>query len=158
MVQIRHLEENDHKVIISVLKDWWGGRDLSGLLPRLFFQHFRPTSFVLEDNGRIVGFLVGFLSQTYLDEAYIHFAGIDPEYRRQGLGRLLYDHFFETVKGFGRTTVRAITSPVNKTSIAFHTGLGFTIEDKGQILDGVPVAPDYDGRDGARVLFKKELT
>jgi ribosomal protein S18 acetylase RimI-like enzyme len=158
MFQIRHLEEDDHKAIISVMKDWWGGRDLSGLLPRLFFQHFKLTSFVLEDQGRIIGFLVGFLSQTYPGEAYIHFAGIDPEYQRQGLGRILYDHFFEIVKGFGRTTVRAITSPVNKTSIAFHTGLGFTIEDKGQGQDGVPVYPDHDGRDGARVLFKKELS
>ena len=113
MVQIRHLEEDDYKGIISVMKDWWGGRDLSGMLPRLFFQHFRPTSFVLEDQGRVIGFLVGFLSQTYPQEAYIHFAGLDPEYHRQGLGRFLYDHFFKTVKGFGRTTVRAITALVN---------------------------------------------
>ena len=37
---------------------WWGGRPMAAMLPRLFFVHFRPTSFVLEQDGRLVAFLV----------------------------------------------------------------------------------------------------
>ena len=34
------------------------------MLPKLFFVHFRDTSFVAERNGELSGFLVGFLSQS----------------------------------------------------------------------------------------------
>ena len=42
---------------------------MRAMLPRLFFEHFRDTSFVAEEDGEIVGFLCGFLSQTYPDQA-----------------------------------------------------------------------------------------
>jgi predicted GNAT superfamily acetyltransferase len=41
------------------------------MLPRLFFVHFRGTSFVAERDGELVGFLAGFLSQTEPEDAYV---------------------------------------------------------------------------------------
>ena len=61
-VLLRHAEASDFLSIITVLDSWWGGRHMSDMLPRLFFVHFRPTSFVAECNGNIVGFIVGFVS------------------------------------------------------------------------------------------------
>ena len=51
---------------------------MAAMLPKLFFVHFRDTSFVAEDDGGSPGFLCGFRSQTFDDEAYIHFVGVDP--------------------------------------------------------------------------------
>ncbi len=119
---------------------------MAAMLPKLFFVHFRDTSFVVEDEGEVVGFLCGFRSQTYSDEAYIHFVGVDPERRGTGLARALYERFFEAVAP--RTVVRAVTSPVNERSVAFHQALGFEIER---------VDDDYDGRGEARVLLVKQL-
>jgi RimJ/RimL family protein N-acetyltransferase len=48
-----------------------------------------------------------------------------------------------------RTIVRAVTSPVNERSVAFHQALGFEVER---------VDEDYDGRGEARVLLVKHLT
>ena len=48
------------------------------MLPKLFFVHFRDTSFVAERNGELAGFLVGFLSQSEPDAAYVHFVGGQP--------------------------------------------------------------------------------
>ena len=45
-----------------------------------------------------------------------------------------------------RTVVRAVTSPVNERSVAFHQALGFEIER---------VDEDYDGRGEARVLLRE---
>jgi ribosomal protein S18 acetylase RimI-like enzyme len=112
---------------------------------------------VAESNGKIVGFLIGFLSQTFQNEAYIHFAGVHPDYRKMGLGRTLYDQFFEVAKNFGRTVVRCVTSPINKESIAFHLRMGFNIETSEAIVEGISVARNYDGQDGDRVLFFKTL-
>lgn len=95
---IRHAEPFDYQPIVSVLNDWWDGRIMSDMLPKLFFVHFRETSFVAESGVNIVGFLIGFLSQTFPDQAYIHFAGVHPNYRRRGLACNLYGHFSELLK------------------------------------------------------------
>jgi hypothetical protein len=79
---IRHAEISDYQPIIVVVDDWWRGRRKADMLPKLFFVHFRPTSFVAEHNGRIVAFVIGFVSRTFPEEAYIHFVGVHPEFRR----------------------------------------------------------------------------
>jgi ribosomal protein S18 acetylase RimI-like enzyme len=143
---IRHAEPADYARVIAVVDEWWGGRSMAAMLPKLFFVHFRETSFVAEEGDRIVGFLCGFRSQTLNDEAYVHFAGVAPEARGTGVGRALYERFFAAVAP--RTVVRAVTAPVNERSIAFHQALGFEIER---------VDPDYDGRGEPRVLLLKNL-
>jgi predicted GNAT superfamily acetyltransferase len=147
-LEIRHAEPADHARVAAVIDDWWGGRRVRDMLPRLFFTHFRETSFVAEDGGWLAGFLCGFLSQTYPDQAYVHFVGVAPDRRGDGLARDLYERFFEAARAAGRSSVRCVTSPVNTGSIAFHTKLGFEIEAE---VEG------YDGPDGSRVLLRRAL-
>jgi ribosomal protein S18 acetylase RimI-like enzyme len=146
---IRQAEPADHARVAAVIDEWWGGRTMRDMLPRLFFTHFRDTSFVAEDGGgRLAGFLCGFLSQTYPEEAYIHFVGVAPEHRGAGLARELYERFFAAARAQGRTTVRCVTAPVNRGSLAFHTRLGFEVEAEVE---------NYDGAGESRVLLAKEL-
>jgi GNAT superfamily N-acetyltransferase len=154
-MNVRHLEETDYDLLVSVANTWWGGRHVSHLLPKLFFVHFRSTSFVVEEDGTIIGFLIGFVSQTFPDQAYIHFVGIHPDHRNRGLGRLLYSQFFKTAGGLGCTTIRSITSPVNNSSIAFHTRMGFQIEQITGEEGGVGCTLDYELKGEARVQFVK---
>ena len=130
---------------------------MSDMLPKLFFVHFCDTSFVMEVDEEIVGFLIGFLSQSHPHEAYIHFAGVHPEFRKQGVGQALYAKFFETVRMRDRTQVRCVTSPVNKSSIAYHLRLGFQAEPSDTQDGGVPYHRDYDGVGEHRVLLVKHL-
>ena len=122
---------------------------MAPMLPRLFFLHFEGTSFVAEDGDQLAGFVCGFLSQTDSDEAYIHFVGVAPEQRGAGIGRMLYDRFFDEVREQGRTVVRCVTSPVNEVSVAFHDALGFEVDR---------LAKDYDGPGEDRVLLVRRLT
>jgi ribosomal protein S18 acetylase RimI-like enzyme len=148
-VEIRHAEPADYGRVIGRVNAWWGGRDMAPMLPRLFFVHFEGTSYVVDDgDGQLAAFLIGFLSQTDPDEAYIHFVGVSPEHRGGGLGRQLYERFFDEARAAGRTRVRCVTSPLNEGSVAFHEALGFTSER---------VAHDYDGPGEDRVLFVKTL-
>jgi ribosomal protein S18 acetylase RimI-like enzyme len=146
LIEIRYAESDDHAAVIARIDDWWGGRAMADMLPRLFFVHFRETSFVAENNGRLAGFLCGFLSQTHEDEAYVHFAGVDPSLRGRGAGRALYERFFDAVRP--RTVVRCVTAPVNEQSVAFHRSLGFEVDR---------IAENYDGRGCDRVLLVKRL-
>jgi len=157
-VQIRPLRPSDHPPVISVIDGWWNGRHMADMLPRLFFEHFTDTSFAAERDGELVGFLVGFLSQSRPGEAYIHFVGVHPAERGRGLGRQLYQHFFAAARARGARAVRAVTAPVNHGSIRFHQQMGFGIEPGNRHVDGVPVATGYDGDGQDRVRFTKHLT
>ncbi|KEK19601.1 acetyltransferase [Bacillus manliponensis] len=155
--QIRNIKEEDYIHIHAVINDWWGGRNMANMLPKLFFVHFQDTGFIVERDGEIAGFLCGFLSQTYKDEAYVHFIGVNPKYRREGIAQLLYARFFEVAQQNKRSIVKAITSPVNKTSIQFHTSIGFEVEIGDDDIESVSVHTNYDGEGGSRVLFVKYL-
>ncbi len=162
---MRQAETADHGTIVECIQRWWGdsrtpeeARELSLLLPKLFLQHFSGTSLVEDDGGSgIRGFLVGFYSADRPDEAYIHFVGVDPQLRGQGLARRLYGEFFSRTAASGRSRVRAITSPSNTGSIAFHRAMGFELEKGDRERDGLPVHSDYDGPGQHRVCFVRDL-
>lgn len=159
-ITLRRPIEADHPVLVGQVDDWWGGRKLHQLFPRLWFQHFTGSSWVAEDTeGRLVGFLVGFISPDRPDEAYIHMVATAPNHRKTGLGRRLYEHFFEDVRGRGARRVTAITWPGNRTSVGFHRAMGFTPSDGPgtQNLYGTPGYPDYDAHGDDRVVFSREL-
>lgn len=134
--------------MIAVLNDWWEGRNMVDMLPKLFFVHFRDTSFVAERDGELAGFLVGLLSQSEPDAAYVHFVGVSPAERGTGLGRELYERFFAAARAAGRTRVSCVTSPVNTRSVAFHAALGFEPSDP-QV--------GYDGPGEDRVVLTRSL-
>jgi len=148
-VTLRHTKPSDYGRVIGRINVWWGGREMAPMLPRLFFVHFEGTSFVAEEGDDLAGFVCGFLSQAEPNEAYIHFVGVAPEYRGAGVGRMLYERFFDEVRSEGRSLVRCVTSPSNERSVAFHEALGFEVDS---------VAEDYDGAGEDRVLLVKRLS
>lgn len=152
------MKGSDYYLVSPLINEWWGGRNMADKLPKLFFDHFTNTSFVAEKDGNLIGFLIGFLSQSHPNEAYIHFVGVSPDHRKCSLGKHLYNQFFKVAQQNGRNIVRCVTSPVNKGSIAFHTKMGFAIEEGDKKVDGIWVNKDYDGPDQDRVLFVKYLT
>jgi ribosomal protein S18 acetylase RimI-like enzyme len=159
--RIRPLRPSDFAPVLAVVDEWWGGRDMTGMLPRLFFDHFAGTSFAADRggarDGALAGFLVGFVSQSQPGEAYIHFVGVHPAERGHGLGRRLHGTFFDAARARGCTRVRAVTSPVNTGSVAFHRRMGFRLEPGDAQVDGVAVATGYDGPGQDRVRFVRDL-
>jgi predicted GNAT superfamily acetyltransferase len=144
-IQFRTATAADYDRVIAVVDDWWG-RPIRHALPRVFLDHFHATSTVAESDGELAGFLIGFLSPSLPDAAYIHFVGVSPRWRGNGLARSLYERFFALAEADARQVVRAITAPRNAASIAFHTAMGFTVS--------APV-PDYDGASSPKVIFER---
>jgi ribosomal protein S18 acetylase RimI-like enzyme len=154
---IRQATSTDYDRIIGNLDAWWGGRQMAAMLPRLFFTHFTETCFVAEANGSLEGFLAGFVSSSHPEQGYVHFIGVAPEARGQGIGDALYERFFEEAKGRGCTEALAVTSPVNTGSIAFHHRMGFEALPGDALQEGVPFTRDYDGPGEDRVRFRRLL-
>lgn len=168
-IRLRTAVAADYDQIIAVVDDWWG-RPIRHALARVFLDHFYATSTIAESaiaesaaaestaaaedaaaetKGReLAGFLIGFLSPSQPDAAYIHFVGVHPSLRGRGLARVLYQRFFALAEANGRPVVSAITAPQNAGSIAFHTAMGFTV---------TPPIPDYDGEGSPKVLFQRRL-
>lgn len=155
-MRFRELRKSDHATVTAVVDGWWGGRPVADKLPRLFFRLFPETSFAVEEDGKLVAFLIGIVGSP-ADDAYVHFAGVHPEHRSRGIGRRLYERFFEEVRSRGCRSVRAINSPVNAGSIAFHGRMGFEIVEGDTRADGLSVHSDYDGDGKVKVVFERGL-
>jgi ribosomal protein S18 acetylase RimI-like enzyme len=154
-ITIRKAKPSDHAGVIVALQNWCGGRDLTAMLPKLFLNHFNDTSLVVEKGAQMIGFLIGFMSPALKNEAYVHFMGIHPDFRKEGLGKTLYAHFFEISRKQDRTVIRACTSPVNKGSVAFHQKIGFQVESGDDQIDGIPVKRDYNRPGDHKLRFTK---
>jgi len=157
-ITIRCVRHGDSTAIQAVASDWWGRPLESDMLSPSFLEHFHETCLIAERDGSMVGFLIGFLSQSHHDEAYIRLVVVHPEQRGTGVGKALYRQFFDVARRNNRLTVHAVTSPRNLASVAFHVHLGFTPTPQDSQVGGLPVARDYHGRPGTdRVVLVKQL-
>jgi ribosomal protein S18 acetylase RimI-like enzyme len=146
-VTVRVAAPEDYDSIAAVMDIWWG-RQVVGILPRLFLLHFHSSSLVAHDDAGLAGFLVGFMSPDRTADAYIHAVGIRPDLRSGGLATDLYERFFAQARQAGRTIVTAVTSSTNTGSVVFHRRMGFAIMG--------PVA-NYHGPGQDRYVFERRI-
>ncbi len=91
--------EIDKKVLKSSRKEYYSMRF------EKFFQSkdYLPASFVAENrDGVVVGFIMGELYMgeygISIEEAKLDTIGVDPEYQKNGIGKLLIDEFMDHMK------------------------------------------------------------
>ncbi len=145
-MMIRGIRKEDFDYIVSVLDRWWDGPAGERAHP-IFFYELGEKALIAEENGEVVGFLLGFLAPTTPPTAYVHLVGIHPDHRRRGVGKDLYEHFSQRARDAGARRVKAITTVGNEGSIRFHEALGFAVREDS----------DYAGQGRSRVVFTKEL-
>jgi len=156
-MSIRPLTPEDYDFISPKLDDWWGGRPVRQLLPRLFFEHFSDTSFVVQHGQSVAAFLVGFKSLSQPSIAYLHFIGVAPEFRKHGYGRMLLTKFMRKASELECAEIRSITAPTNLGSIAFHHSLGFELPLGNGWQGDLPIHLHHAGDGQHRILFRKPL-
>ena len=145
-VELRHVTIPDLRVILEELDDFWDEeRDMAFLHQALYVHEFGETSVLAERDGRILGYLLGFVSPD--GSGYIHAVAVRGEARGEGLGGRMYKHFEQLVSDRGARRLKAITAPENGGSRAFHEAMGFSV----QHVDG------YSPSAGARLVFTRAL-
>jgi len=144
-METRSLTKPDYDQIVRVIDHWWGG-PTSALAHPIFFYELGRLGRVVEDEGEMVGFLLGFRCP---DEAvgYVHLVGIHPSYRRRGVARLLYTSFEADCEREGCRLLKAITTLGNEGSVRFHAALGWSAAE----------VEDYAGPARTRIVFTREL-
>lgn len=161
-VRLRRPREADYPGIAVVVDDWWDGKVLQGLLPRLWFRHFPGTSWIAEDDDargepRAVGFLVGHLSPAIPSRGVIQAVGVDPNRRRHGIGRTLVDAFIDDVRSAGALSVETLIWPGNRRALPFLAALGFAPDpdDEPRPIHGIPALAGYDFGTEDRARFTR---
>ncbi len=154
-MRISRCTKSDYDQIISHIEEFWGSDRTLGLHHSIFIYEFGNTAFAIRDGTEVAAYLWGFLSQVQ-PTAYVQLLAVRAPYRRQGLARRLYHHFLDYAEAHACTRCKAITTPTNKESIAFHRALGFELTGKPN-RDGIPVVKDYSGPGQDRVVFQKVL-
>ena len=141
----REAQPADAAAIAGAIDTWWPARHIvHGVCPQLL-EHMGDTCLLVEKDGILLAFLVGYMSQRLPNAGYIHYAGVRPAYRGRGLGREMYRRFAELTRAHGRYCLVAETGLWNTASLAFHIRLGFTLEPGDIVVDGVPGRRDVIG-------------
>lgn len=142
----RPLGKADYDHIVQVIDRWWGGPTSALASPMLFYE-LGSLARVVEHDEIMVGFLLGFIAPGPPKTGYIHLVGIHPEYRRRGVGRMLYQTFEDDCRAAGCTRLKTISAVGNEGSIAFHRATGFN----------VTFVEDYAGPARHRAVLLKAL-
>ena len=142
----RKITKADFDRIVEVIDHWWGG-PLGTFAHPIFFYELGDMALVVENEGSMTGFLLGFVAHEPTRTGYVHLVGIHPEHRRRGVGRLLYSKFTEAAVSAGCTKLKAITTTGNEGSLRFHLAQGWQAQE----------VDDYAGPARKRIVFVKEL-
>jgi hypothetical protein len=145
----------DYNQILDDLPEFWDGRDTRHLHHPMLVRELGNSAFVIRDGARVIAYLFGFISQTE-PVGYLHLIAVRAMARRQRLGETLFAHFADFARRRGCKHIKAITTPANAGSIAFHKSLGMELLGEPD-ADGIPVVRDYAGSDQPRVVFWKAI-
>jgi ribosomal protein S18 acetylase RimI-like enzyme len=142
-IEISICTDQDYTQILDELHEFWGARDTRHLHHPFLVHEFGNSAFVIRNGAQVVAYLFGFLSQTE-PVGYVHTLAVRASARRRRLAQELFRHFVEFARRHGCKHVKAITTPSNLESIAFHKSLGMQLLGEPS-SDGIPVAPTMPG-------------
>ena len=156
-MDVRPITKGDFDRVVEVIDHWWGG-PIGTFAHPIFFYELGGAALVVEEGSLMIGFLLGFVVagasaagpvRTDVDArcGYVHLVGIHPDFRRRGVGRLLYDRFTRDCRAAQCAGMKAITTPGHEGSIRFHVALGWDMQE----------VDDYAGPGRRRIVFTKRL-
>ena len=152
-MEVTQCTKADFDQIIANIVNFWGNDRTLSRHNHIFYYKFGNTAFVVKEGDKVLGYLLGFYSQT-TPTAYVQFIGVRQNYQNRGIGRKLYEHFTNIAIENGCKELKAVTSPANKGSIAFHRSIGMELYEGESDEDGIPLVRDYGGPGIHRVLFR----
>jgi GNAT superfamily N-acetyltransferase len=153
-MNIEQCTVDDFLAIVGDLPAFWGSDRTRAVHHPMFLREFGDTAFVVREGSTVAAYLFGFISQTE-PVGYVHLIAVRDNHRRRGLGRALYARFAKVALERGCARLKAITTPSNALSIAFHRSLGMRIVGAG--ADEVCVVRDYSGPGEDRVVFEQSI-
>lgn len=132
-------EENERSCTIEDMKERLSRRD-----------NKKHTIFIVEDNGEIVGFLLGDRGSAnrIKHSAYVVIGMLEP-YRGKGIGMALIEELFKWARNNKIIRLELTVVKDNRYAVNLYKKMGFKVEgirEKAMIVDGKYVDEYYMGR------------
>ena len=132
-VTVRLMEDRDFDAVVAI-----DAAVLNQLRPEYYEQKFErlfrsgeylPTSLVAEQDGRVIGFIMG---ELYIGEygisregATIDTVGVMPDCRRQGIGEMLMAEFTDHLRQLGVTHINTLVETQDSGMMHYFQSNGF---------------------------------
>ena len=134
-IKIRLMQDTDFDSVVRIDE-----RVLSAARPEYYelkferlFQtgEFVPTSLVAQtDDGMVVGFIMG---ELYIGEygisnegAAVDTVGVDPDFRKLGIGRRLIDEFVDHLRQLGVRKINTLVDTTDEGLMRYFENCGFS--------------------------------
>jgi ribosomal protein S18 acetylase RimI-like enzyme len=99
-------------------------------------KHDQFSALVAELDGKVVGFIIGGVSRWEYgvpeNIGWIDTIGVDPEYQRKGIAKLLFSSMTENLKKAGVDAIHTFVKRRDWRLLKFFNGLGF---QKGDMVN-----------------------
>jgi len=115
----------DEKVLKTARSDYYKMK-----FEKLFLsQDYIPTSLVAEENGKVIGFVMGeiFIGEFGISKEIgtLDTIGVDPDYQKKGLGELLINEFVAHLKSLGVDKLQTLVDWNDTRLVHFFTASRF---------------------------------
>ncbi len=116
---IRSLWLKNHETVTNAIDDSRDGIEK-------YLNRNPTTSFVAENNGKIIGTIMAGHDGR---RGFFHHVFISPDYRGKGIGRKLVDNAMNALENEGITKVALVAFTDNELGNGFWDKMGFTIRE-----------------------------
>ena len=130
-ITIRKMEPRDEKYVIAIDQKIIGPGRSESWQQRVFAyleRYYPPISHVAEQNGLVVGFIIGDVrgwEYGMPSGAWIDIMGVAPDFQGHGIGRRLIDAFVDQCRSQRIKSVHAWTREGDDRLQSYFEGLGF---------------------------------
>ncbi|MDD3627932.1 MAG: GNAT family N-acetyltransferase [bacterium] len=121
MIKIRHVKGSDHKAVMELVKNIWGGDDY---IPFIFFDWVKDGGFFLAElNGEIAG--LAKVTKFDKGEWWLEGLRVGKKFRGKKIANYLTEYVLEKIKKEGFNTIRYSTGADNEGSLYIGRKHGF---------------------------------
>jgi len=156
---VRNAFPDDFIEIANKSKEWADIVIERESIYHILTEHFRSTCFIAEDRGEMIGYLLGYRSQTRPEEALVHLIQVKPRLRGNGVGRRMFNQFQAAAKAMGCTRISTHSRPENNNCNRFYKAMGFevVVGENTIEVNRMPAVKDYNGPGKHRVVWYKRI-
>lgn len=130
-INVKKMEEEDIESVLEIDRKIVGPERATtySMIPTNYVGGELDISVVAEVEGEIIGFLLGRVTDSHYGQGesfLLELIGVDPEYKRRGVGRSLMKAFEKAGRERGASTIRVLVSWHDWWLLSFLRSLEFS--------------------------------
>ncbi len=128
---------------------------------KIMLRYFRNTCFMVKYQEQVVGFVLGFISQTQEATYFLWQIGVDPLLQGTGLGKILLQEVEKGIKRQGANRIEVTVDPENAPSRQLFEKMGYaniSVKEGDTVeVDGYTAVKDYYRPNRHFMLYEKYI-